>query len=87
MPYRQEDAVYNDPVMVKEDHNFSWKSGGEDIDDEDHESLGEQESYGLGQEAWLALQNNAAEEKPGFHTFWKGEGDRHTIRHAQGKKL
>jgi hypothetical protein len=73
---------------LKEDHKFPWKSAGEDIDDSDHQSAEErQESYSLGQKVWLALQDNAAGEKPDFHTFWKGEGDFHTIRHAQGKKL
>lgn len=74
---------------MKEEHNFPRKSAREDTDDNDHQPLEEegQESYSLEQEAWLALQDNAAGENPDFHTFWKGEGDFHTIRHAQGKKL
>jgi hypothetical protein len=95
MLYSHEDkgegAVHNDPV-VKQDHKFPWKLGGEDTDDNYHQPSGEeeereQESYSLEQDAWLALQDNAAGEKTDFHTFWKGEGNFQTIRYAQGKKL
>jgi hypothetical protein len=93
MSYSHEDTdksvVYIDPVMVK-GHNFPWKSTGEDVDDH-HPSRekeeGEQESYGLGEDAWLALRDNGPGEKRDFHTFWNDKWDYHTIRHAQGKKL
>jgi hypothetical protein len=90
MSYSHEDddksIAYNDPVVVK-GHNFPWKSIVKDVDDHHpigEKEEGEQESYGLGQEAWLALQDNAPGGKPGFLTFWKNESDYHTIRHAQG---
>lgn len=83
-------AVYNDPVVVKR-HYFPWKSTGEDVDDDYHPSREkeerEHENYGLGQEAWLAPQDNAPGEKLDFHSFWKGEWDYYTIRLAQGEKL
>jgi hypothetical protein len=82
-----ESVVNNDPVVAK-GQNFPWKSTVDDVDDVYHPSRekgGEQESYGLGQKAWLALQDNAPGEKLDFHSFWKDEWDYHTIRHAQGK--
>jgi hypothetical protein len=87
---RDVSVVYNDPTVVKDDHDFPWKSSGENVDDTDHHSQVEeeqQESHGLEHKDWLALQGNSAGEKPDFYNFWKGEGDYHTIQHAQGKEL
>jgi hypothetical protein len=94
MSYSREDAdnsiVYNDPVVVK-GRNYPWKSSVKEVDDDYHptgeKEEGEQESYNLDREAWHALPDNEPKEKPDYLTFWKGESDYHTIRHAQGKIL
>ncbi|KAJ4440179.1 hypothetical protein ANN_08317 [Periplaneta americana] len=86
---KEDDISYNDEIVVKEDgQNFPWKPAEKDTDDDEHqppgeEEEGEQESYGLGQEAWLALQDKAAEEEQDLNTFWKVEGDYDKIRYAQ----
>ncbi|XP_069703958.1 neprilysin-4-like [Periplaneta americana] len=90
---KEDDISYNDEIVVKEDgQNFPWKPAEKDTDDDEHqppgeEEEGEQESYGLGQEAWLALQDKAAEEEQDLNTFWKVEGDYDKIRYAQGKVM
>ena len=83
-------VIYNNPIVVKDDHDFPWKASRENINDSDHHPQVEEEQQqrnGLEHKVWLALQGNAAGEKPDFYNFWKGEGDYNTIRYAQGKKL
>lgn len=83
-------VVYSNPIVVKDDHDFPWKASGENINESDHHPQAEEEQQqrnGLEHKDLLARQVNAAGEKPDFYNFWKGEGDYHTIRHAQGKKL
>jgi hypothetical protein len=87
---RDASVVYNNPIVVKDDHDFPCNASGENINDTDHNPQTEEEhhqSHGLEDKDWLGLQSNAASEKPDFYNFWIGEGDYHTIRHAQGKKL
>jgi hypothetical protein len=90
MSYSHEDNdknnVYNDPIVDK-DRNFPWRSVVKDVDDQHplrETEEGEQESYGLEQEAWLALQDNPPGGKQNFLTFWNSETDYYTIRHVQG---
>jgi len=87
---RDVSVVYNNPIVVKDDRDFPRNASGENVDDTDHHPQIQEEQYqshGLEDKDWLALQTNAAGEKPGFYNFWIGEGDYHTVRHAQGKKL
>jgi hypothetical protein len=84
------DVVYNNPIVVKDSHDFPWNASEENVDDNDHHPQVEEEQqqhHGLEHKDWLALQSNAAGEEPDFYNFWEGEEDYHTIRHAQGKKL
>jgi len=87
---RDASVVYNNPSMVKDDHDFPCNASGENVNDTNHNPQIEEEqhqSHGLEDRDWLALQSNSAGEKPDFYNFWIGKGDYHTIRHAQGKKL
>jgi hypothetical protein len=87
---RDASVVYNNPIVVKDNHDFPRNASGENVDGTDHHTKIEEEqhqSHGLEDKDWLALQSNAVGEKPDFYNFWIGEGDYHTIRHAQGKKL
>jgi hypothetical protein len=86
---RDVSIVNNDPIVVKDDHDLPWKSSGENVNTDHHLQVEEeqQKSHGLEHKDWLALQGNATSEKPDFYNFWKGDGDYHTIRHAQGKEL
>ncbi|GFG41004.1 hypothetical protein Cfor_12600 [Coptotermes formosanus] len=86
---RDVSIVNNDPIVVKDDHDLPWKSSGENVNTDHHLQVEEeqQKSHGLEHKDWLALQGNATSEKPDFYNFWKGDGDYHTIRHAQAKMM
>lgn len=87
---RDVNVVYNNPIVVKDDHDFPHNASGENVNDTDgHPQIEEEQhqSHGLEVKDWLARQSNVAGEKPDFYNFWNGKGDYHKIRHAQGKKL
>jgi hypothetical protein len=75
--------------VVKDDHGFPWKSSGGNVDDTAHHPQvqeKQQKSHGFGHKDSLAFQSNATDETTDSYNVWKGEGDYHTIRHAQGKE-
>jgi hypothetical protein len=87
---RDASVVYNNPIVVKDDRDLPCNASGVNVNDTEHRPQTEEEQYqshGLEDKDQLALQSNATGEKPDFYNFWIGEGDYHTIRHAQGKKL
>jgi len=80
---REASVVYNNPIVVKDDHDFPCNASGENVNDTDHHPQIEEKQY----QSHGLEQGNAAGEKPDFYNFWIGEGDYQTIRLAQGKKL
>jgi len=80
---RDASVVYNNPYVVEDDHDYPRNASEENVNDTDHHPQIEEKQY----QSHGLEQGNAAGEKPDIYNFWIGEGDYHTIRHAQGKKL
>lgn len=80
---RDANVVYNNLIVVNDDHDLPRNASGENVNDTDHHPQIEEkqhQSHGL-------EQGNATGEKPDIYNFWIGEGDYHTIRHAQAKMM